>query len=69
MENTDNEGVTEQAEIDKSIYNRAKKRVSFKIHLTVYLLVNAFFWLLWYFLFKGKEDPTFFRFTLALTLE
>lgn len=67
MEKTDNEALKQCNETDKQIYGKAKKRVSFKIHLTVYLLVMAFFWLLWFFLFKGKEDSTFFRFTLALT--
>lgn len=50
---------------------RAKKHIHFKIHICIYLLVVAFFWLLWFFLFKGKamgEDSIFLKLTLAITL-
>ena len=29
------------------------------MHLTIFLLANAFLWVVWYFLFKDKEDQTF----------
>jgi hypothetical protein len=33
---------------DPRLWDIAKKRASFKTHLTTYLVVNAFFWALWY---------------------
>lgn len=38
---------------DPRLWDIAKKRASFKTHLTTYLVVNAFFWALW-FLTGGK---------------
>ncbi len=32
------------------LWRQAKKRTGFKIHLTVYLLVNIFLWGLWFFI-------------------
>ncbi len=37
----------------------AARRTSFKMHLTIFLLTNAFLWVVWLFLFKGKDDQTF----------
>ena len=34
---------------DEVLWEIAKKRASFKSHLLVYLLVNAFLWGIWYF--------------------
>lgn len=68
MEEIEKTTSTHVEEEEKQIYSRARKRISFKIHLTIYILVVTFFWLLWYFLFKGGEDITFFKFTLAVTL-
>ncbi len=68
MKEVENNIPTHMEEEEKQIYSRARKRVSFKIHLTIYILIVIFFWLLWYFLFKGREDTTFFKFTLAVTL-
>jgi hypothetical protein len=34
---------------DPELWELAQKRVSFKTHLTVYIIINIFFWLLWYF--------------------
>ena len=36
-------------EKDKMLWNEARKRVEFKKHLFVYLVVNIFLWLMWYF--------------------
>lgn len=33
---------------DPHLWNLAQKRVAFKNHLAVYLVVNLFFWVLWY---------------------
>ena len=34
---------------DPELWDIAKRRASFKGHLTTYLLMNIFFWALWYF--------------------
>ncbi len=34
---------------DEALWEIAKKRASFKSHLLMYLLVNAFLWGVWYF--------------------
>jgi hypothetical protein len=34
---------------DRQLWLAAKKRVSFRSHLMVYLLVNAFLWGVWFF--------------------
>lgn len=33
---------------DPRLWELAKRRASFKQHLTTYLIVNAFLWILWY---------------------
>ena len=38
---------------DPELWEIAQKRVSFKSHLTVYIIMNLFFWLLW--LLTGQE--------------
>ncbi|HXL55017.1 MAG TPA: 2TM domain-containing protein [Chitinophagaceae bacterium] len=34
---------------DPELWKLAQKRASFKHHLTVYIIMNIFFWLVWYF--------------------
>lgn len=34
---------------DPELWEIAQKRASFKSHLTVYIIMNIFFWLIWYF--------------------
>ena len=34
---------------DPQLWHMARKRASFKSHLTTYLIVNAFLWVIWYF--------------------
>lgn len=46
----------------------AARRTSFKIHLAIFILTNAFLWVVWYFLFKGKEDATFLKAILFLLI-
>lgn len=44
---------------DEALWEIAKKRASFKSHLTIYLLVNVFLWGIWYFsdnTFSGNGD-------------
>lgn len=33
---------------DPRLWDMAKKRASFRTHLTTYIVINAFFWALWY---------------------
>ncbi len=53
-----------------AFYAEARKRVAFKIHLTIYILVNLFIWTLWYLLLKddtGMQDSKF-KAILALSI-
>lgn len=34
---------------DTDLWELAKKRADFKSHLSVYIVMNIFFWLVWYF--------------------
>lgn len=34
---------------DEALWEIAKKRVGFKKHLVIYLLVNALLWIIWFF--------------------
>ncbi len=43
-------------EKDKHLWKIAKKRVEFKRHLATYIIINAFFWALWYFTDLKEED-------------
>ncbi len=38
---------------DAALWEIAQKRASFKSHLTVYLIINAFLWGIWFF----SDDP------------
>ena len=40
---------------EKEIKNKAKKRIRVKVHGTIYFLICLFFWLIWYFIFKGSK--------------
>ena len=58
-------------ETQDQMEKRAKKRVHFRINLFVYLIVIAFFWLLWFFLFKPNqtgESSVFLKLCWAITL-
>ena len=39
------------------LWRQAKKRTGFKIHFTVYLLVNIFLWGLWFFVKRYEGAP------------
>ncbi len=43
-------------EHDPMIYKKARKRVAFKTHLTIYILVNLLLWLLWLFVSYNTND-------------
>ena len=40
---------------DKQLHELARKRVEFRTHLTVYLVINAMLWIIWYF--TGSNYP------------
>jgi len=48
-------------EEEAKLAKMAGRRTSFKIHLAIFILANAFLWVVWFFLFKGKEDTTFLK--------
>lgn len=48
-------------EEERKLEKMAARRTSFKIHFAIFLIANAFLWVVWYFLFKGKEDITFLK--------
>lgn len=48
-------------EEERKLEKMAARRTSFKIHLAIFLIANAFLWVVWFFLFKGKEDATFLK--------
>ena len=53
---------------DDLVLKTAKKRVGFKKHLTFYILINLLLWVVFFFIFKGKDDKTFFNSILFLLL-
>ena len=57
-----------EIENNELILKTAKKRVAFKKHITFYILINLMLWVVFFFLFKGKEDKTFFYSILFLLL-
>ncbi len=40
---------SQNPEKDPELWELAKKRAGFKHHLTVYIIMNIFFWVVWYF--------------------
>lgn len=45
-------------DIEAKLYKKASLRVGFKIHLSIFFLANLMLWVIWYFIFRGGEDPT-----------
>lgn len=45
----------EEAKLEKM----ASRRTGFKKHLAIFILVNAFLWVVWSFLFRDSEEKTF----------
>ena len=43
------------------VVKTAKKRVAFKQHITVYILLNLLLWVLYFFLFSKSEDKIFLQ--------
>jgi fatty acid desaturase len=50
------------------VLKTAKKRVGFKKHITIYILLNLMLWVVFFFLFKGKDDKTFFNAILFILI-
>lgn len=44
-----------ESEKDKLLWKEAKKRVGFKNHLITYILVNIFFWVMWWLGDRGNS--------------
>lgn len=40
------------------LFNKAKKRVNFKVHAAIYLIVLAILWVIWGFIFKNSSTET-----------
>jgi hypothetical protein len=40
---------------DPQLWEIAQKRASFKSHLATYIVINAFFWILWYFTGQNRS--------------
>ena len=55
-------------EEEAKLAKMAARRTSFKIHLAIFILSNAFLWVVWYFLFKDSEDITFLKAILFLSI-
>ena len=45
---------------DPALWELAQKRAEFKGHLASYIIVNAFFWVLWYFTGRYIDHETMF---------
>jgi hypothetical protein len=41
---------------DNQLWQLAHKRASFKKHLATYIIMNLFFWILWYFTKEAYRD-------------
>lgn len=39
----------------QKLWQKARHRAAFKIHLIIFVLVNALFWVIWYFVFRNNE--------------
>jgi hypothetical protein len=61
--------IAAEQENEKKLYNKARNRAAFRIHLLIFILVNALFWVIWYFVFRGTEaNDVFFKAVLFVTI-
>lgn len=51
--------IAAEQENEKKLYNKARNRAAFRIHLLIFILVNALFWVI-YFLFSKALRPMMF---------
>lgn len=57
-----------ETEKQKELWKLAKKRVSFKRHLTSYLIINTFLWLIWALDISNVENSQEFAWPVFCTL-
>ena len=48
-------------EEEAKLARMASRRTGFKKHFAIFILVNAFLWVVWYFLFSNSQDNTFLK--------
>ena len=61
--------IAAEQENEKKLYNKARNRAAFRIHLLIFILVNALFWVIYFFFFKGTEaNDVFFKAVLFVTI-
>lgn len=61
--------IAAEQENEKNLYNKARNRAAFRIHLLIFILVNALFWVIYFFVFKGTEaNDVFFKAVLFVTI-
>ncbi|MBP5650398.1 MAG: 2TM domain-containing protein [Bacteroidales bacterium] len=61
--------IAAERENENRLYSKARKRAAFRIHLLIFILVNALFWVIWYFVFRGTEaNDVFFKAVLFVTI-
>lgn len=61
--------ISAEQENEKKLYNKARNRAAFRIHLLIFILVNALFWVIYFFVFKGTEaNDVFFKAVLFVTI-
>lgn len=47
------------SEEEAKLERMASRRTGFKKHFAIFFLVNAFLWVVWYFLFRDSAESTF----------
>lgn len=59
-----------EQEKEKKLFGKARARASFKIHLIIFILVNALLWVIWYFIAKAPEGEVdkFLHATLFISI-
>ena len=62
----DHKKVITETEDEVKLYKRASQRATFKIHAAIFILINLFLWVIWYFLFKGETDASANKVTSAV---
>lgn len=68
-ENIQPEAQKAALEEEQKLIRKARIRASFKIHALLFILVNALFWVIWYFVFRNTEaDQLFFKSILFVTI-
>ena len=61
--------IAAEQENEQKLYSKARNRAAFRIHLMIFILVNALFWVIWYFVFRGTEaNDVFFKAVLFVTI-